>query len=461
MRHEKTLAGEAAAAASHFKKEGEYWLKKLSGELVKSSFPYDYKKNDTQKPKNESKPKPGANTVNFRFPDELSAKLFRLMKGSDSRLHMILVAELVLLLYKYNYTGNSDIIVGAPVLKQEVDQDFINTVLVLRVRLEDNITFKDLLLQVRKTVTEATENQNYPLEVLLSQLNMPVSPPGPHDDFPLFDVAVLLENIHHQSYLQHINPQMIFSFLRTGTAVQGKVEYNALFYRETTIDRIVNHLTTLMQHTLYNVDIPITSVELVTDREKAQLLVDFNRNGQAGYPADKTIPQLFAAQAEKSPDKIAVVYERECLTYGELEKKSNQLANYLYDEKNIRPDHCVGILIDKSIDLIVAIMGILKAGGSYVPIDPLFPEKLIKNIINDAAPGVVVSSKKYIRTLNRLQWDCPSFHTFLCTDSRHICLEEEEEKSELMGKKLWEYVGETATDEITGGGWLSSYTGDP
>ncbi|MCP5053163.1 MAG: hypothetical protein GY940_38715 [bacterium] len=161
-----SLAGEAAAAASHLKKEEQYWLEKLSGDLVKSLFPYDYRKTS---PKDSGDAQP-YHRVSFTFSPQLFSRLEQLRNGSDHRLHMILTAGLALLLNKYSYEGNNDIIIGAPVLEQEPGQEYISTVLILRILLDGAINFKELLLTVRETIVDATEHQNYPLAVLLEQL---------------------------------------------------------------------------------------------------------------------------------------------------------------------------------------------------------------------------------------------------------------------------------------------------
>jgi cyclopropane fatty-acyl-phospholipid synthase-like methyltransferase len=117
--------------------------------------------------------------------------------------------------------------------------------------------------------------------------------------------------------------------------------------------------------------------------------------------------------------------------------------------------------MDSSLDLIAGILGVLKTGAAYLPVDPFLPEERIKNIIDDSRIKILLSQKRFIRTLNRLQWECKSFHTYLCLDTADIFAEQEREKSNLMDKELWEYVGKRAADDIEAGGWLSSYTGKP
>ena len=186
---DRDSAGKVAFTASQYGKEKQYWLNKFSGELKKSSFPYDHFPTAMDKG--------GTDLMNFGFPRETSSELIKLSKEMEHRLYMILTAGLVALLYKY--TGNNDIIFGSPIFKQEREGEFINTVLPLRIQISERITYKELLLQgVRPTVTEATEHQNYPVETLLFQLDMPAT----GKEFPLFDVVILLENIQYNKYIR-------------------------------------------------------------------------------------------------------------------------------------------------------------------------------------------------------------------------------------------------------------------
>lgn len=442
----KAFTGELAITASQKNKERDYWLKQLAANPGKTGFPYD-----SQKKRNVGDV---FDSLEFSFPDSLYHKLMKVGNDSDLRVYIIITAGLIVLLNKY--TGQNDIIVGAPIYKQDSNGDFINTVLALRNFLKEQMTFKELILQVKKTIADAVEHQNYPIKVLLNQLNIP----NTDDGFPLFDIAILLENLHEKRYLDHINHNMTVVFVRSDNSIQGNIEYNSTLFRQNSVAMIARQLEYLLAQALDNVNQPISQIDILLEQEKEKLLVEFNTT-QADYPRKKTIHLLFQEQVEKTPDHTAVIFKKESLSYQSLEEKANQLANYLSTGENIGPRSFVGILMDNSIHLVVAILGIIKAGSAYIPIDPSSPESRIKNIIQDARIDVLLSLKKYIRTLNRLQWECSSLKTFLCMDSSNITWEEESEKSGLMDKNLWEYIGETATDEITGGGWNTSYTGQP
>ncbi|UCH95917.1 MAG: amino acid adenylation domain-containing protein, partial [Candidatus Aminicenantes bacterium] len=364
-------------------KEEAYWLNKLSGDWRKSNFPYDREPDKTANAMNENIER----SPEFRLAGEMFSMLMKLSGNSFLRLHMILTAGVVSLLSRY--TSNKDIIVGASIYKQKIQAEFINTVLILRNRFTDTTTFKELLLQVRSTITEAVENQNYPVEMLLQKLGIPFYK---GNDFPLFDVLVLLENIQDKSYIRRIKRNMLFLFSSTGEEVKGIVEYNASLYNKETIGQVIIHLENLLQEALKNVDTPIGYIDILTEEEKKRLLYDVNQT-EAKYPEDKTIHGLFVDQVEKTPDNIAAMASSSPIvqiTYRDLNEKSDHLARWLKKE-GVVSDTIVGIMMERSIEMITGIMGILKAGAAYLPIDPEYPQERINYILKDSGAKLLVT----------------------------------------------------------------------
>jgi len=412
--NQKTLKwDQLSIAASQRIKEKEYWLAKLSGQWEKSHFPYDYNKKNNEFSSTYSS---DLETVDFEFPSHLSSALIRLSSNSDVRLHIILTAGLTALLYRYleidtgidtqeygspggeiegDGENGSDIVLGAPISKANTDAELINTLLVLRNQVRRSMSFKELLLQVRQTSAEGIENQNYPMEILAQQLNIPISP---GNDFSLFDIALLLENIHDKKYLSSINLKMILSFLREGDDLRGRWEYNPLLYREASIRQLIKQFLHLFQEVTTNVEVRLFNLRLMSPREKKQLLIDFNDTA-VDYPTNATIHDLFTEQVEKRPDAAAVVgltpgvtgrTGRTSLTYRQVNEKSNQLAHWLR-QKGVKPDTLVGILVERSLEMLIGILGILKAGGAYMPIDPRYPQKRINYMLKDCLPLVLLT----------------------------------------------------------------------
>jgi amino acid adenylation domain-containing protein len=378
------ISNQMKLAASQNIKERDYWLNKLSGHLVRSFFPYDRQ----SKVGDERR----LDMVNFQFSEEPGSMLLRLSNKSDNRLHMIFTAGLVALLNKY--TGNKSIIVGMPIKKQEIEGEFINTVLPLLNKLETNMTFKQLILQVRQTIIEAAQHQNYPMENLLQKLNIPSSQTT---EFTLFDVAILLENIHDKSYLGNINYNMLFSFSRAGESIEGTLEYNASLYERTTIKRIAIHYQQLFKSFFPNPDIALVDIDILPEVERRRILLDFN-DTDVEYPKDKTIHALLEVQVEKTPDKIALIYNHQCLTYRVLNEKANRLARFLR-KKGVRRESILGIIMEPSLELIIGIVGILKSGAAYLPIDVEYPAKRISSILRDSDASILLTKEKIMNAV--------------------------------------------------------------
>ena len=393
MLKENISRKDASVAAGQYIKEKKFWLDNLSGDLVKSTFPYDYyKKKSAANPPGENERR--LESEESRISGELFSRLMRLSNNSNVRLHIILLAGIVVLLDKY--TGNNDITVGVPIYKQRIEGKFVNTVLALRNKLEENITFKELLLQLRQTIGSANENLNYPVETLLYQLNIPFSR---DDDFPLFDIGILLENVHHRHYFQDINLNMIFNFFRTDECINVYIEYNSLLYKETTIQRIMAHLKNFLAGVLPDrLNLSIEEIDILSEQERRQILVDFNQTAQE-YPKDKTIHRLFEEQVEKTPHHTAVAgtsvtameITREpgpdkdihYISYKELDKKAHGLTAQLR-RVGAKPGMIVAIMMERTVEIIIAILGVLKAGGAYLPINPELPQNRIISMLEES-----------------------------------------------------------------------------
>ncbi|MGD2087366.1 MAG: amino acid adenylation domain-containing protein [Candidatus Aminicenantes bacterium] len=386
---EKKFSDMLEVAAGQKEKEKEYWLDKLSGELLQSHFPYNYNY------KKMSTPLP--NSVKSNFSRDLCLKLMKLSGESDYTLHMILTAGLAILMARY--TDHDDIIMGTSIFNQDIDTTFINTLLPIRIQFEKNITFKKLLLQVRTTIVEAMENYSYPIEILLDELGFPLC----EDNSPLFDAALLLENIQDKKYLQPVNFNMIFSFSRIDECIELNLEYNSSLYTRPFAERVAAHFQCLFQVVLSDLKKELTTVDILSEEEKKEQLYEFN-NTSTSYPRDKTIQILFEEQVEKSPDKIALAGKYEgtensyvtAVTYRELNKRSNQLARVL-QAKGVEADKIIGLMLPRSIEMIVCILAILKAGGAYLPIGVDEPEKRVRYMLEDSNSPLLLTRNSIIK----------------------------------------------------------------
>ncbi|MCP4154363.1 MAG: amino acid adenylation domain-containing protein, partial [bacterium] len=310
------------------------------------------------------------------------------------------------------YTGSGDIIVGDPIYKQETESDFSNTVLVLRNNITGSMTFKQLLMQVRQTVVDAVENYSYPVEILAEQLGYHNS----KDDFPLFEIALMLENIHDKKHLGHIPYRMLFVFKRNSDTIEGRLEYDPAYYQETSAERIARCFNNIAASLLENIDRTISGSELISEEEKKQVLYEFNgRNYPAGDKDGKTLHELFENQVKRTPERVAIVGRDNAanehtgaehapdsllhtITYSELNERANRLARLLR-EKGLKPDNIAALIMERSIPMIISIFAVLKAGAAYMPIDPDYPPHRIKYLLQDSGVKHLVTGKKLDRNI--------------------------------------------------------------
>jgi len=383
MHQEQRVIADLAFAADEYYREKEYWLSRLSGEWEKSHFPYDF----DQWTKNKSANDYNTNeTIQFAFPETLNSRLIQACNNSDYRLLMILTACLILLLNKY--TGQQDIIIGTPIDRQEMESNFINTILILRNQVAKGTRFKELLFQVRHTLVVAGENQNYPLETLSYDLNIPESESG----FSLFDTAIIVQNIQEKKYISHIPLSMFFIFTRKGTIIEGKLEYNNLLFQPITVERIISHFICLLKNSLDHADKPIEELDMMEENEKRRILIEFN-NTEYNNPNDITILKLFHDQVIKTPENIATIEKKSGrnFSYRQLNNKINQLSHRLINK--VRTNSVVAIMGERKVEIVVAIISVLKVGGTYLPIDALNPDDRIKFFFEDSGSVALLTEK--------------------------------------------------------------------
>ena len=377
-------------------KKLEYWKSKLSG-AEPLQLPADFTRPAVQSIRGAS--------YEFKLSKELTDKLEQLSKQNGSTLYMTLLAAFNVLLYRYS--GQKDISVGSPVAgrqQKEVEQligFFVNT-LVLRNEIENSFTFIDLLDQVKANTLEAFENQEVPFEKIVEaavkQRDVSRS--------PLFQIMFILQNapevpkidlnklvLEKEEFINNISKfDISVSMTETPEGLIGSADYCTDLFKENTIAKMMTHFIELLNSVVENPGNKIGSLPMLTKQEEHQILSDFNGE-VVDYPIDKTIFELFEEQVKKTPDSIAVVFEDEKLTFKELDEKSNQLAHYL-QSKGIKIETFVPICLERSLEMIIGLLGIMKSGGAYVPVDPDYPQERINFLLEDTSASIVVSRKE-------------------------------------------------------------------
>lgn len=386
------IASNISLAAHQNVEEKEYWLGQLAGDWKLCRFPADSVA-DLSGIQAE-----GADSTAeycFEIDEILLNKIKQISKNSPHTMHMILCAALAILLQKYS--SLKDIVLGTTVYKQENAGDLLNKLLPIRVPLSPGQSFKDVLLATRTAVLDANKYYRYPLEILAKQLGRPYDM---HGDFSLFDATLMMDNIHDPDYLRHVGTSFNMVFSYSSQSLSCTILYSRDRYLPETVERIAGHFTRLLSEALQDVNGEALLLDVLSPEELQRLLVDFNDTASE-VPAGETVVSLFLRQCEATPGAPAISFDHETLTYAQLEERSGRMAQVLMN-KGIGADRLVALVMEPSLDMIVSILGIWRAGGAYVPIDPQTPQKRIKEILDDAHPALLLTNREIAATLEHV-----------------------------------------------------------
>ncbi|MBV9649834.1 MAG: amino acid adenylation domain-containing protein, partial [Pseudonocardiales bacterium] len=340
----------------------------------------------------------------FVVPAELTAGLRELSQRLDGTVFMALVAACQLLFSRYS--GQDDIALGTVVSGREraelerVIGFFVNTV-VLRSQINDEQSFVQFLTQVRETVLDAFVHQQVPFERLVDEL-VPVRDTS---RTPLFQVMLVLQNAPAQAPdlagldvsglglpVATASFDITVEFNEVGDVLTGAFIYNTDLFDAATMERMAQHLLVLLGGITADPDRRVTELPLLTDGERHQLLVGWNDTARP-VPVG-TVPELFAAQASRTPDAVAVVCGSENLSYAELDEQANRLAHRLIS-MGVGPEVPVGVLLARSVGFVVAELAVLKAGGAYVPVDVRAPDARMGQVLAEAGVAVLVTDEMW------------------------------------------------------------------
>ncbi|GAA3932910.1 amino acid adenylation domain-containing protein [Chitinophaga oryziterrae] len=384
-----------------------YWQQQLQGDLPVLELP-------------ATNPRPLLQTQNGKglamfIPGSSVSPLQELCNAHNATLFMGLLGVLKTLIYRY--TGQEDIIIGSPVAGREhaalEDQIgfYINT-LVLRTRIIPAAGFTDLLTNIRATTLAAYEHQGYPFDRLVEGLELKRDTARS----PLFDVMMTMQNQQDNSDaadvpareeifatgMIHVKYDMLFNIQQIGKGIRLDLRYNADIYSETDARKILQHLRRLIDIVVDSPAAPLWKLDYLSAAEHTHLTRGININRHV-YNRDKHIIILFKEQAARTPEKTAVIAAGETISYAELEARSNQLANYLLATGTSREEPVI-VIARKSVSLVINILGILKAGAAFVPVDPGTPEDRLQYIIADTNARFITGDMEGIRAIQPQDW---------------------------------------------------------
>jgi amino acid adenylation domain-containing protein len=377
-------------------KQEKYWLKTLGNDIPLLSLPTDY-------PRPSIKNFEGA-AVQFQVGNELTRKLKNIALENGATLYMVLLAAYNILLSKY--ASQQEIIVGTPTAgRQYTDLEnlvgmFVNTLAIMNYP-HGTKTYREFLLEVKSNVLNAFENQDYPFEDLVEKLNIKRE----ISRNPLFDVLFALQNIdfgrNNIGSLTIENYDLEFKTAKFDLSLIGievgdrlgfNLEYCTKLFKRQSVEKMTEHYLHILNTIVENPDIKLAQISILQEKEKEQLLYDFNTTN-VEYPINRSLNELFEEQVEKSPDKTALIYEDDRLTYRELNSWSNRIA-WMLKEKGIKEDMVVGVMAERCLELVAALMGVIKSGAAYVPIDPTYPQERIEYLLKSSKATILLTQDK-------------------------------------------------------------------
>ncbi|HEY7419406.1 MAG TPA: condensation domain-containing protein, partial [Ktedonobacteraceae bacterium] len=379
------------------------------------------------------------------LPAALAEKVKTLSRQEHTTLFMALLAAFQVLLYRL--TGQEDIVVGVPGANRRSSElhavigSFVNP-LALRARLHRDSSFRTLLSEIRRVVLSAYDHQDIPFEVVINALQ----PQRATNRLPIFQVMFTYQDQRAQPDFDGLTVDFLAVETHTAKAdltlvisetehsLRATLEYSTDLFAADTITRVLRYFQALLQGVVDEPDQPLARVPLIPAEELQQILVNWNQTATP-YPETRSLHRLFEEQVTRAPDALAIINGEQQISYQELNQRANQLAHYL-QKQGVGPEVCVGVSMERSVEMIIGFLGILKAGGVYVPLDPTYPPSRLEFMLQETRAPLLL-------TQGRLLAIIPTLLTqVLCLDSQWplIACENQENLSQEVSADGLAYV---------------------
>jgi amino acid adenylation domain-containing protein len=375
----------------------DYWKTQLKGDLPVLELPLDY-------------PRPAAQTFSgenyyFRLPGPILESLKSFSQDEGATIFMSLMAVFDILLWRY--TGQTDLLIGTPISNRERRElegligYFVDT-LVIRGNVSGNPSAREVVCRIREAALGAFENRELPFEKLVDGLDLERN----LSYTPIFQVMFALQNapampveIHglRMERLEIETGTSMFDLTLVVTEIEQGLdcyfEYNIDLFNAETVRRMASHFQTLLSSMLSNPDQPISKLKMLSAPEETQILIEW-RGGNEQSPQAKTLVQIFEEQVSQTPENMALIFREQKISYRELNRRANKLAHYLR-AKGVSLETPVAVCLPYSSDMMVALIGVLKAGGVYVPLDPDHPAARLGFMIEDSSPRLILTQEPF------------------------------------------------------------------
>jgi len=404
-------------------KQLDFWISELKGAPELLQLPMDF-----QRPKNQTY---DGDEVQFILNSETTRQLQLFSQQHNGSLFVTMLSIFNTLISRY--ASQEEFLIGIPIAGRTFEEQeslvgmFINN-FPLRVTPLDQMTFLEMLEMTKGKFYGAFENQNLPLDRLVEELRVARTP----NISPLFQVMFnLLDMFDEEISLDSSKMFMVdkrrhiaqfdlsLHIYETKGSLNCVLEYNTNLFKRSRIERMAGHFNELVISLMKAPDQKIKKIPILTEKEKEVTLGEWNATTVA-FPREKCVHQLFEEQVLKTPDIIAIRDDRKAITYTELNEKSNRLARYLHDSGAVEGS-LVSICMERSTDILVALLAVLKAGCTYIPLDPIYPKDRLALILEDGNPALMITEKKLLESLPQ-------------TDTKNIFIEEYEAYNDYSGE---------------------------
>jgi amino acid adenylation domain-containing protein/FkbM family methyltransferase len=378
------------------KSSEEYWFNKFEDKPNGIELPYDFQRG--------SKQTFNGQRLAFTIKGDELEGLMQVAQQENGTLFMMLLSIFSILLHKYS--GQEDILIGSPIAnRKQVELEnmigFISNTIVFRNSIKEKESFWETFRKIQEDAMESYEHQDFPFNLTVENLKMERMASHSvlynvmfgHINIDTFDKNLALEGIGVENY-QHVNEynlsifDLILVTVDQGDAITAKIEYNSDLFRKSTIERMIENFQQIIREIIDAPGNTLENMNLPAPEEKEKITRTFN--GKKIQFPEKTLTELFEDQVVLNSDRLAAVYQDDTITYQELNRRINQLAFYLIEEFQVKPNDTVGISVDRSIDMIVGILGIIKSGAGYVSIDPNYPRERVHHILMDSNVQLIV-----------------------------------------------------------------------
>lgn len=409
--------------SEYMNQEKEFWLDVFKKKVSPIDLPLDYAR--------PSKFDFEGKHLRFKLDHELTASVKSLANESGATLFMLFLAAFNIVLAKYS--GDEDIVIGSPVSGRTNPESaliaglFVNT-LAMRNQVKADMAFDQFLGHVKQNVISALQNQDYPFEQLVGELNVTRD----LSRNPLFDVMFILHNMDKQeintsslTFMEYEGEtnltrfDLCLSAVESGKEINLEFEYRTKLFRKSTIERLSKSLIKVLESITKNTSINIYDIDAISEHDKKKLLHKFNHNSKS-LQYDKNVVELFEKQVIATPDAIAVVYHDEQITYRKLHNRVNQVAGIIHEQLNENKNQPIGIMMERSVNMLVAMLGVLKVGCAYVPLDPYLPIQRLNVLIEEGNITFILSSDKQKTICNQLEDDCGNLQSCLNINQQEL-----------------------------------------